>query len=37
MVTSLESRVDAFHNTRIVQRNAFQWLLFGIATKIFGR
>ena len=27
----------AFHNTRIVRRNALQWLLFGIATKVFGR
>jgi uncharacterized protein (TIGR02246 family) len=30
-------RFAAFHNTRIVHRNAFQWVLFGIATKIFGR
>ncbi|MGH2354172.1 MAG: SgcJ/EcaC family oxidoreductase [Chloroflexota bacterium] len=27
----------AFHNCRIVHRNALQWLLFGIATKVFGR
>ncbi len=27
----------AFHNTRIVHRNALQWMLFGIATKVFGR
>ena len=26
----------AFHNTRIVHRNALQWLLYGIATKVFG-
>ena len=30
-------RFAAFHNTRIVHRNALQWLLFGIATKVFGR
>ena len=30
-------RFAAFHNTRIVRRNALQWLLFGIATKVFGR
>ena len=30
-------RFAAFHNTRIVHRNAFQWMLFGIATKVFGR
>jgi uncharacterized protein (TIGR02246 family) len=30
-------RFAAFHNTRIVHRNALQWMLFGIATKVFGR
>ena len=30
-------RFAAFHNTRIVHRNALQWLLFGIATKLFRR
>ena len=30
-------RFAAFHNTRIVRRNALQWLLFGIATKVFAR
>ena len=30
-------RFAAFHNTRIVRRNAVQWLLFEIATKVFGR
>jgi uncharacterized protein (TIGR02246 family) len=30
-------RFAAFHNTRIVRRNAPQWLLFGIATKLFRR
>lgn len=27
----------AFHNTRIEHRNALQWLLFGIGTKLFRR
>lgn len=30
-------RFTAFHNTRIVHRNALQWLIFGIASKIFDR
>lgn len=30
-------RFAAFHNTRIVHRNALQWMLFGIATKVFRR
>jgi uncharacterized protein (TIGR02246 family) len=30
-------RFAAFQNTRVVKRNALQWLLFGIATKVFGR
>jgi uncharacterized protein (TIGR02246 family) len=27
----------AFHNTRIVRRNALQWVLFGIKSKVFDR
>jgi uncharacterized protein (TIGR02246 family) len=27
----------AFHNTRIVKRNALQWVLFGIKSKVFDR
>ena len=30
-------RFASFHNTRIVHRNALQWMLFGIATKVFRR
>jgi uncharacterized protein (TIGR02246 family) len=30
-------RFAAFHNTRIVTRNALQWMLYGIASKITGR
>ncbi len=30
-------RFAAFHNTRIVHRNALQWIIFGIATKLFRR
>ena len=30
-------RFAAFHNTRIVHRNALQWMFFGIATKVFRR
>lgn len=30
-------RFAAFHNTRIVRRNALQWILFGIGTKLFRR
>jgi uncharacterized protein (TIGR02246 family) len=30
-------RFAAFQNTRVVKRNALQWLLFGIATKVFRR
>jgi uncharacterized protein (TIGR02246 family) len=30
-------RFAAFHNCRIVRRNALQWMLFGISTKLFRR
>jgi uncharacterized protein (TIGR02246 family) len=30
-------RFAAFQNTRIIKRNALQWLLFGIGMKVFGR
>jgi uncharacterized protein (TIGR02246 family) len=30
-------RFAAFHNTRIVHRNALQWMLYGIASKLFDR
>ena len=30
-------RFAAFHNTRVVHRNALQWMLFGLSTKIFRR
>ena len=30
-------RFAAFHNTRIVHRNAFQWMLYGIFSRIFDR
>ena len=30
-------RFAAFHNTRVVHRNAMQWIIFGIATKLFRR
>ena len=30
-------RFTAFHNTRIVTRNALQWMLYGIASKVLGR
>lgn len=30
-------RFTAFHNTRIVRRNAFQWMLYGISSRIFDR
>jgi uncharacterized protein (TIGR02246 family) len=30
-------RFAAFHNTRIVHRNALQWMAFGIAAKLFRR
>lgn len=30
-------RFTAFHNTRIVRRNAFQWILYGISSKLFDR
>ena len=30
-------RFTAFHNTRIVRRNAFQWVLYGITSKLFDR
>lgn len=29
-------RFAAFHNTRIVQRNPLQWILYGISSKVFG-
>ena len=32
-----EWRFVSFQNTRIVKRNALQWILFGIGTKVFGR
>jgi uncharacterized protein (TIGR02246 family) len=30
-------RFRAFHNTRIVRRNAFQWMLYGISSRLFDR
>ena len=30
-------RFTAFHNTRIVRRNALQWMLYGISSRIFDR
>jgi uncharacterized protein (TIGR02246 family) len=30
-------RFTAFHNTRVVRRNAFQWMLYGITSKLFDR
>jgi uncharacterized protein (TIGR02246 family) len=30
-------RFAAFHNTRIVHRNAFQWMLYGIFSRFFDR
>jgi uncharacterized protein (TIGR02246 family) len=30
-------RFTAFHNTRIVRRNAFQWVLYGITSKLLDR
>jgi uncharacterized protein (TIGR02246 family) len=30
-------RFTAFHNTRIVHRNAFQWILYGVTSKLFDR
>ena len=30
-------RFTAFHNTRIVRRNAFQWMLYGIFSRLFDR
>ena len=30
-------RFTAFHNTRIVRRNAFQWMLYGLTSRIFDR
>ena len=30
-------RFAAFHNTRVVHRNALHWMLFGLSTKIFRR
>jgi uncharacterized protein (TIGR02246 family) len=30
-------RFAAFHNTRIVHRNAFQWMLYGIFSRLFDR
>jgi uncharacterized protein (TIGR02246 family) len=30
-------RFTAFHNTRIVHRNAFQWILYGIYSRLFDR
>ena len=30
-------RFTAFHNTRVVRRNAFQWMLYGIISKLFDR
>lgn len=30
-------RFTAFHNCRIERRNALQWILFGISTKVFRR
>jgi uncharacterized protein (TIGR02246 family) len=32
-----EWRFVSFQNTRIVKRNALQWILFGIGTRLFGR
>jgi uncharacterized protein (TIGR02246 family) len=32
-----EWRFTAFHNTRIVRRNRFQWILYGILSPIFER
>ncbi len=32
-----EWRFVSFQNTRIVKRNALQWMLFGIASKVFDR
>ena len=30
-------RFAAFHNTRVVHRNALQWMLYGLSTKLFRR
>jgi uncharacterized protein (TIGR02246 family) len=30
-------RFTAFHNTRVVRRNALQWMLYGITSKLFDR
>jgi uncharacterized protein (TIGR02246 family) len=30
-------RFTAFQNTRVVRRNAFQWILYGITSKLFDR
>jgi uncharacterized protein (TIGR02246 family) len=30
-------RFTAFHNSRVVRRSAFQWMLYGIASKLFDR
>ena len=30
-------RFTAFHNTRIVRRNALQWMLYGLFSKFFDR
>jgi hypothetical protein len=30
-------RFTAFHNNRIQRRNALHYLIFGIATRLFGR
>jgi uncharacterized protein (TIGR02246 family) len=32
-----EWRFRAFHNTRILRRTKLQWMLYGIATKLFRR
>jgi len=30
-------RFTAFHNTRIVRRNVFQWMLYGLSSRLFDR